>query len=109
MADIATSLGYPGPTNPAVILETNATSTWENVHGSAPLVEGADIVILVSDPLHARRAQRYWHQQHPGDTDRVFVTDGSPRFADWWMKIPTAAVSAVRWRAVAVKHRLGFA
>jgi uncharacterized SAM-binding protein YcdF (DUF218 family) len=87
----------------SVLVETESTSTWENVYFAAPMVEDHEIVILVSDPIHAARARQYWIEQRPKDVGRIFVTDCSPRFTGWWMKIPTAVIETVRSIAVTMK------
>ncbi|MFT4217467.1 MAG: YdcF family protein [Micropruina sp.] len=48
-----------------ITLENEATSTWENIGNSAPLIAPGGVVRIVSDPLHARRAERYWRLRHP--------------------------------------------
>lgn len=85
MAKLAKSVGIdPGIT----ILESKSTSTWANVENSSRLVAGCDVVILVSDPIHAARARGYWLRQYPSDAERVFVTP-CVGLGTWWMKIPT--------------------
>ena len=71
------------------VLESESMNTWSNVEFSSRLVEDSAVIILVSDPVHAARARKYWLQQHPCDTDRVFVTPCAG-IGSWWMKIPTA-------------------
>jgi uncharacterized SAM-binding protein YcdF (DUF218 family) len=86
----------------AIILETESVSTWTNVQFSSTLVADSAVVILVSDPVHAARARRYWLQQHPADADRVFVTQCAG-LGSWWMKIPTA-LDGFRRSAQALTH-----
>ncbi|WP_233549291.1 YdcF family protein, partial [Clavibacter lycopersici] len=45
-------LGYAG----AVVLEEASTSTRENVANAIPLIEDADTIRIVSDPVHAAEA-----------------------------------------------------
>lgn len=92
MAKLAKSIGID-PT--ITILESNSTSTWANIENSSRLVGGCDVVILVSDPIHAARARRYWLRQHPSDSQRVFVTP-CVGFGAWWIKVPTFVEGAVR-------------
>jgi hypothetical protein len=47
-------LGYAGP----VVLEEASTSTRENVANAIPLIEDADTIRIVSDPVHAEEARR---------------------------------------------------
>lgn len=92
MAKLAITLGI----DPAItILESNSTSTWSNVENSSRLVAGSDVVIIVSDPIHAARARRYWIRQHPLDGSRVFVTPCAG-LGSWWLKIPTFLDGAFR-------------
>ena len=86
MAKLADAVGID-PT--ITLLETESVNTWSNVKFSSVLVEDSAVVILVSDPVHAAWARRYWLRQHPSDADRVFVTPCAG-LGSWWMKIPTA-------------------
>ena len=86
MAELAVAVGID-PT--ITILESESMNTWSNVEFSSSLVADSAVVILVSDPVHAGWARRYWLRQHPSDTDRVFVTPCAG-LGSWWMKIPTA-------------------
>jgi len=79
----------PGLAGPDILLEDSSVSTWQNVGNTMPLVEEAASVVLVSDPLHAARARSYWLRQRPNDAERVTVTDESPLFDHWWLKVPT--------------------
>ncbi len=54
-----------------VTLEKHATNTWENVGRSAALIAPGGIVRIVSDPLHARRGERYWRLRHPGRAEEL--------------------------------------
>lgn len=54
-----------------ITLENAATSTWENIGNSAALIAPGGIVRIVSDPLHARRAEQYWRLQHPERADEL--------------------------------------
>lgn len=93
MAGLARVAGVP---DDAISTECQSNSTWQNVVYSAPLVEQYDEVILVSDPLHAKRAWRYWMEQHPQDRGRVFVTDERRLFESMISAVPTAMVELVR-------------
>jgi vancomycin permeability regulator SanA len=86
MAKLAVEVGID-PT--ITILESESMNTWSNVMFSSTLVADSAVVILVSDPVHAAWARRYWLRQHPSDADRVFVTPCAG-LGSWWMKIPTA-------------------
>ncbi|MFV0524701.1 MAG: YdcF family protein [Acidimicrobiales bacterium] len=84
------------PDLPPIVCEEEATSTWENVHRTIPLVDAGAPVILVSDPLHADRARRYWLDQRPEDRDWVHVLDTVPRWRSPLMKLGTAVVEIQR-------------
>lgn len=86
MAKLAVAVGID-PT--ITILESESMNTWSNVEFSSTLVADSAVIILVSDPVHAAWARRYWLRQHPSDADRVFVTPCAG-LGSWWMKIPTA-------------------
>lgn len=78
-------------------LEERATTTWENVLFSRELLNSDETVVIVSDPLHAARARRYWLKQSPGDQHRVFITGCCGPLDGWWLKGPTAIVEILRW------------
>jgi uncharacterized SAM-binding protein YcdF (DUF218 family) len=88
MAAYAKRLGLP---ESVLATETRATSTWENVAFSRPLVDGYPRLAIVSDPLHAARARRYLWLQSPGLAARL-VSAGEYRFLDHsWLKLFSAA------------------
>ncbi len=86
MAKLAVAVGID-PT--IIILESESMNTWSNVKYSSGLVADSAVVILVSDPVHAAWARRYWLRQRPSDALRIFVTPCAG-LGSWWMKIPTA-------------------
>jgi uncharacterized SAM-binding protein YcdF (DUF218 family) len=100
MLDLAARLGVPAD---RLAAERRSRSTWENVRESAPLVRHCDVVLLVSDPLHARRARRYWLGQFPADQGRVFVAVDRRPFERWWLLTPTTLSEC----ALALHERLG--
>lgn len=93
MGDRARSMGLPAE---CVVLEEAARSTWENVHLSRPLIGDAQVVAIVSDGLHAHRAQRYWHRQFPEAPEVVVIDPAYRLFDHWWVKLPSAGAQAVR-------------
>ncbi len=102
MAALARAAGVPAS---AIMVEPAATSTWQNVAYSAPLVRAFDRVIVASDPLHAARARDYWIEQHPNDAKRIFISTARRPFESIWASVPTAAVEVLRaarqrWRRV---------
>jgi vancomycin permeability regulator SanA len=88
MAAYARRNGIP----PDVIeVETAATSTWQNVQFSLPLVRDYARVAFVSDPLHAARARRYLRAQDPDAANRL-VSAGEYRLLEHcWLKIAFVA------------------
>lgn len=85
----------------ALVTETRATTTWENVAFSRALVEGYPRLAIVSDPLHAARARRYLWQQSPELAARL-VSAGEYRFLDhFWLKMFSAGYEL--YLAVAAK------
>lgn len=67
-ADLTTRHGI----SPArATLEVRATNTWENIGLAVPLIEPGGIVRIVSDPLHARRGERYWRLRVPERADEL--------------------------------------
>lgn len=90
-----------------VLLEDRSVSTWENVFHTMPLVDGSTAVTLVSDPLHAARARRYWLNQQPEDDGRIFVFGGRGFFDHWWLKVPTAGHALIRELLTGSRNLLG--
>ncbi|MCX4098306.1 YdcF family protein [Nocardia sp. alder85J] len=81
-------LGIPAD---RIVTETRARSTWQNIEFSIPLIEHADRIILVSDPMHAARARRYLRVQRPDLAARLAPAADYRPFEQWWLKVPTAA------------------
>jgi hypothetical protein len=87
MAAYATVLGVPAR---LIATESRASTTWENVEFSMPMLENFDRLAFVSDPLHAARARRYLRAQRP-DLAGHLVSAGEYRFLErWWLKVPAA-------------------
>jgi len=86
MADIARACGLP---DDEIVLEESACSTWQNIVHTRPLVGDADVVVVISDALHVRRAQSYWRRQDP-DIARHVVGAGEHRLFDhFWITVPS--------------------
>jgi hypothetical protein len=79
--------GYRGP----VVLEEESRTTWENVVNAIPLVEDADRIKIVSNPLHAEKARLYLHRQSP-DLARRLVRAEDYRPGEWAPLKPLFAV-----------------
>jgi uncharacterized SAM-binding protein YcdF (DUF218 family) len=74
-----------------IATESRASTTWENVEFSMPLLENFGRLAFVSDPLHAARARRYLRAQRPELAERL-VRAGEYRLLErWWLKVPAAA------------------
>lgn len=87
MAEYAERRGVPAS---VIVRETRARSTWENVLFGAQSLGDAAEVMIVSDPLHARRALRMLREQAPGVADRVVRPPGY-RFGEHpWRKTVSA-------------------
>lgn len=91
-----------GVARDVLIAERLSRTTWENVENAAPLLAACDVVLIVSEPLHAARARRYWHQQYPEDASRVFVGSRRRPFERWWLTVPTTLYEL----AIALQDRL---
>ncbi|SEB35002.1 DUF218 domain-containing protein [Paramicrobacterium humi] len=83
MATYAQELGYRGP------IETEAASqtTEENLQNTAHLMESADRIALVSNPLHAYRARKLLAHLRP-DLARRLVRTREVRSGRWSILIP---------------------
>lgn len=87
-------LGYAG----RVVLEEASRSTRENVANAIPLIEDADTIRIVSDPVHAEEARGYLRVARPDLAARLARAEDY-RFGEvTWMK-PLAIVVAVLRRA----------
>ncbi|WP_409463011.1 YdcF family protein [Amycolatopsis sp. GA6-003] len=91
MARYARSRGYRG----SLVLETESRSTWENVLHAAPLIEDADRIKIVSDPLHAEKARLYLRKHRPDLAERL-VPARDYRFGEWTAVKPVLAVLGKR-------------
>lgn len=103
MADYARERGYSG----AVLLERESTTTWENIVGAIPLVEGADAIKIVSDPLHALKGRIYLRMLR-SDLAARLVRGRDYRFGELVLLKPVAAVAGiVGLRLVRREHGTG--
>jgi uncharacterized SAM-binding protein YcdF (DUF218 family) len=104
MADYAReALGLPAE---RIVLETKAKTTWDNVAFSIPIIEGADRIKIVSDPVHAARARRYLWRQRPDLAARLVAAADYRPLERWWLKVPTAANAIARRLPGAARVRL---
>jgi len=88
MACYAVSLGLPAE---VVRTEATASSTWQNIERSLPMVEGFDRLGIVSDPMHAARGRRFVRAQRPDLAGRLVSASDFRLFERVWLKVPTAA------------------
>lgn len=72
MAEHAQRLGLRAD---EVLLEETASTTFENVRNSLPLVEDCDEIALVSDAFHGLRARRHVQQLRPDLAERLVRAD----------------------------------
>jgi uncharacterized SAM-binding protein YcdF (DUF218 family) len=87
MAAYAVKAGIPAA---FVRTETKATSTWQNIEFSLPMVEGFDRLAVVSDPLHAARGRRFVKAQRPDLAEHLVSANEYVPFERSWLKLPTA-------------------
>jgi len=72
------------------VLEEGSTSTWENVANVLHLIDTADQIKIVSNPMHALKARAYLLRQRPDLADRL--TRGNDyRFGEWFPLKPLLA------------------
>lgn len=92
MADYARRRGVPAE---GIVLEEEATNTWENLTLAVPLIEAFDTIVIASDPLHASRSRRYLVRQRPDLGVRLVFADDYRVLERWWLKLPIAAYELV--------------
>ncbi|MBM7026464.1 YdcF family protein [Clavibacter zhangzhiyongii] len=101
LARYARELGYRGP----VVLEEASRSTRENVANAIPLVEDADTIRIVSDPVHAEEARVHLRAARPDLADRL-ARGREYRFGEvTWMKPLAIAVALLRRAREASRDR----
>lgn len=86
------SLGYPG----RLVLEAESRTTRENIRNAIPLIEDADRIKIVSDPLHAARARNYLRLERPDLAERL-VRAEDYRPGEWLLLKPLLLVRGRRW------------
>ncbi len=65
-----------------VVLEEKSRTTWENVGNAVPLIEDAERIKFVSNPLHALKARLYLRRQRPDLASRM-VRSRDYRVGEW--------------------------
>jgi len=78
-----------------VRLEERSRSTWQNVENVIPLIEHADQIKIVSNPLHAQKARLYLRRQRPDLADRL-VRAADYRLGEAWPVKPLFALHGLR-------------
>jgi vancomycin permeability regulator SanA len=94
MAQLARSMGVSPA---AIVLETHAQNTWENIKFSIPVVEKYHRILIASDSLHAQRGRRYLCKQRPSLCERTFVGVTYQPFERWWWKIAAGCHELFAW------------
>ncbi|MFI5718478.1 YdcF family protein [Nocardia sp. NPDC051750] len=102
MAEYAHTCGYRGP----VVLETGSRTTWENIEAVIPLIEDADPIKIVSNPMHAEQARSYLVRMRPDLAVRL-ARGADYRFGEWMIAKPVFAVFGRRRRATGRHRRKG--
>lgn len=93
------------PTGVAVVVESTATSTFENVERSLAFLGEADKIAVASDRFHVQRASNYLRQRHPNLAERL-VRPKRTRWRGWWMDAGGAAYEvALRVRRIRTHRR----
>jgi len=87
MARVAEDLGVGAE---QLVLERQATTTWENVKLALPTLEGYDAIVIASDGLQVHRAKRYLCRQRPDLCARTFAFATYSPFRLFWWKVPAA-------------------
>lgn len=94
-----------------IVLEERATSTWQNIEFSLPWLADADVIVIASNSLHARRARHFLARQRPDLATRLAAADDY-RFGEyWWLKTPLAIYEAIgawrEWRHPRLRDKTG--
>lgn len=79
-----------------VVQEERSRTTWENISYAIPLVEDADQIKIVSNPMHALRGRLYLHRLRPDLAARL-VRAEDYRPGELWPLKPLFALHALRY------------
>ncbi len=80
MAEHAQQMGLVAD---SVLLEEEASTTWENVELGAPLLRDCDQIAIVSNSHHALRGRHYLRKLYPQLAARLVRVDDY-RFGEFW-------------------------
>ena len=83
-------LGYAGP----ILLDSESTTTWENIQNAIPLIEDMDSLKIVSNSLHAEKGRAYLWKLRP-DLARRLRRAREYRFGEIALVKPIAAARGV--------------
>jgi hypothetical protein len=90
MARYARERGYTGQ----ILLERESTSTAENIRNAIELIEDAEVIKIVSDPLHAQKGRWYLRMLRPDLAVRL-ARGREYRFGELTLLKPIAAVAGL--------------
>lgn len=90
MAAYARERGHRG----RMLLERASTTTWENIVDVIPLIEHAEAIKIVSDPVHAEKGRLYLRMLRPDLAARL-VRGRDYRFGELVLLKPVAAVAGL--------------
>jgi hypothetical protein len=94
MAGFARRLGVSGR---EIIVENRARNTWENIGCSLLILKNFSSIVIVSEILHAKRAQRYLCRQKPFLCGHVEIIGNHLPWSLGWWKVTAAAHELGAW------------
>ena len=86
----ARKLGYAGP----ILLDRESRSTLQNIEHAIPLIEHADSIAIVSNPLHALKGRILLWKMRPDLAARL-VRGSDYRFGEMSLLKPIAAAAGI--------------
>lgn len=90
MERYARKLGYAGP----ILLDRESRSTLQNIEHAIPLIEHADSIAIVSNPLHALKGRILLWKMRPDLAARL-VRGSDYRFGEMSLLKPIAAAAGI--------------
>ena len=91
-----------GVATDGICLEDRSRTTRENLAFALPLVAAADVIKVVSDPLHAARGRSYVRELRPDLADRLGPADDYRFLERSWIKL-ACVVGSIRGVRAAVR------
>jgi vancomycin permeability regulator SanA len=105
MSEIASELGVP---EDRIIVERTSRNTWENVGCSVEQLADYERIVLVSNRMHAWRAERYLCKQQPDLCSRIDTADAEIPATDVYWQIRVVTYEILAWaRDIVVYSILG--